>query len=315
MPLLNSQNLRRNLLGAIVLAALPFSLPYSVAAQQLPPLPIEFRPGELANPGRPGGRRRGGGSRGSCQEGLPLSAIAYADTQVITELGVTRTDEIVGTLTTIAQPSLLFYLPQALSNTPTEFILKDSSERLLYQGQLIGSTDGNGIVVAPLPVALSPNMPYQWSLTVDCNETERTTVSGWIERRSPSDSLANDLGEADSQNRAALYANAGFLQDALTELASLRKLRPDDAIVEREWQDFLTALDLSDLVNVPVLDCCVISDAPMELTEPTEPTEETLPEDSVEPSTVEEATEDIQTPTESSEPDTRTILQRARDRG
>ncbi len=256
------------LLPTVVLALLSLTFPSPSPAQQLPPLPVEFNPGRLTNPGRPGGRRRGGGSRGSCQEGLPLSAIAYADTQIFTELGITYTDELVGTLTTSAQPSLWFYLPQPLTNLPTEFILKDSNNQLLYQGRLTGDADSNGIVAAPLPIALSPDVPYQWYLTIDCDEAERTTVNGWIERRLPSASLANDLSEASAPNRAALYANAGFIQDALTELAQLRNLQPENQTIAQEWEDFLIALDLPELVRVPVLDCCTASNLSIEAAPP-----------------------------------------------
>ncbi len=250
--------IRQILIGAIALAALSLPFPQAAVAQNLPPLPIEFDPRELTNPGRPGGRRRGGGSRGSCGAGLPLSAIAYADTQLVTELGITDTDELVGMVTTLAQPSLWFYLPQPLADTPTEFLLKDSEDQLLYQGKLVGFTDSNGIVAIPIPIVLPPDMSYRWSLTVDCDQSDRTTVRGWIERQLPSVSLVNDLSEADARNRAALYANAGFLQDALSELARLRNLRPEDDAIAQDWRRFLTALEFPELVNVPVLDCCTV---------------------------------------------------------
>ncbi|MEM8501550.1 MAG: DUF928 domain-containing protein [Cyanobacteria bacterium P01_D01_bin.1] len=267
----------------LILATLSLLFPRPAIAQQLPTLPLEFNPRELGNPGRPGGRRRGGGSRGACSAGLPLSAIAYADTQIVTELGITNIEELVGMWTTQAQPSLWFYMPQSLANIPTEFILKDSSGQLLYQGELVGSTDGNGIVAAPLPIALSLDTPYQWSLTIDCDQSDRTTVRGWIERQLPSTSLTNDLGEASDRNRAALYANAGFLQDALTELAILRNAQPDDDAITQDWRSFLIALDFPELVNVPVLDCCIVGsvaaeevpdEVPDEVPEERAPTEE-----------------------------------------
>lgn len=310
---------KQTLLGAIALTALmlPFPRPLvrSAVAQQLPPLPLEFNPREIGNPGRPGGRRRGGGSRGVCSAGLPLSAIAYADTQIITELDITRIDEQVGMLTTQPQPTLWFYLPQPLASTPTEFILRDASSQLLYQGRLVGSTDSGAIVAAPVPIALLPNVPYQWSLTIDCDESDRTTVRGWIESRTLSDSLTNDLSEANARNRAALYASAGYLQDSLTELARLRSLRPDDEAITQVWQDFLIALDLPELVNLPVsASCCSVSNAPIEAPIP----EDLLIEESPEalPETAPEELRDLEEleELEQTERDTRTILQRARDR-
>lgn len=111
----------RTALFTILLGLLAALAP--VAAQPLPPLPIEFNPDTLRNPGRPGGRRRGGGSRGGCYDGIPLSAIAPASITTTEELGVTRTDEAVGSLTITAEPILWFYLPASLGDTRSKSVV------------------------------------------------------------------------------------------------------------------------------------------------------------------------------------------------
>lgn len=125
---------RSFLSGSVLAATVVFAGPVEGAiAQELPPMPIRFKPGELVNPGRPGGRRRGGGSRGGCAaDGVPLSAIAYSDSQTIQELGVPVVSESVGTFTTQAQPMLWFYRPQAISDeTQAELIVKDERNAVL----------------------------------------------------------------------------------------------------------------------------------------------------------------------------------------
>ncbi|MGB3297460.1 MAG: DUF928 domain-containing protein [Phormidesmis sp.] len=313
------------LLALIVAAFLPplFS-PRSASAQPLPPLPIQFDPDQIVNPGRPGGRRRGGASRGECSlnasSGSSLSAIAYARTVV--ELGIERADETAGALTTQAQPTLWFYLPSALSDqTQASLVVKDSRDQLVYEGQLSGKTDSDGIVSLPMPVNLEVGIPYHWFLTLDCGAEEssgessgefsdesfgeQTTVDGWIERRAVDAPLSRALSEANARNRAALYANAGFLQDATTELAALRLANRADVSLAQDWVSFLSTLDLSDLAAAPLLECCGLIDM-RSLSPQSTPTEPEISnpaeENSVEP----------KEPAE--EPDRRTILQRARDR-
>lgn len=312
------------ILSAVLSAFLPLLFtPRPASTQQLPPLPIEFDPRGLINPGRPGGRRRGGASRGDCPNASlapslssplssPLSAIAFGYN--VFELGIERTDETAGALTTQAQPTLWFYLPSALSSkTHASFAIKNSRDQLIYEGRLSGETNGDGIVSLPMPINLEVGVPYHWFLTLDCGEEESSgeqmTVDGWIERRASNAALNRALGEASARNRAALYANAGFLQDATTELAALRLANRENESLAQDWVSFLNALDLPDLAAAPLLECCGMIDArsPTPPTNPAEPEiSEPAEENSVEP--------EVPTP-EPIEPAQRTILQRARDRG
>ena len=282
----------------------------AASAQQLPPLPIEFNPDNLINPGRPGGRRRGGGSRGICQAGLPLTAISYADSRTVQELGVTSTDETVGMLTTQVQPTLWFYVPTALDDVATEFIVKNVQDQVVYEGRLSGETEGTGIIGVPLAAEMAVGTAYRWFLTVDCDETERVTVDGWVERRATGPDATRTLRQASARNRAALYANYGFLQDAVSELAVMRMVEPDDEAISLEWRRLLSALDLPELANVAVLPCCELADASAEV--PVE-VEVDVPVDvEVEEIEVLETVNEAE-PEESEDP--RSVLERARERG
>lgn len=291
--------------------AITLTLPLSPAtAQPLPALPIQFNPDTIQNPGRPGGRRRGGGSRGDCLSGnIPLSAIAYADSRTVSELGIERTDETVGMLTTQARPMLWFYLPSELSDeTETAFVVKDSRDQVLYQGQLAGETDRDGVVGLPMAVELSPGSAYQWFLTMDCGGGEQATVNGWVGRKSADAAMGQMLEGVSDRNRAALYANYGFLQDTLSELAALQLA--DAEANTQDWASFLSTLGLSDLSAAPLLDCCQLADAQAPSIEAEIEETEREEIEAVEPIAPEP--EETEAPEER---DPRTILERARDRG
>ena len=276
--------------------------PLPAIAQQLPPMPIQFNPDRLTNPGRPGGRQRGDDSLGICQGELPLTAIAYASSRTIEEPGILQTVESVGMLTTQAQPTLWFYLPEPLTDSATtEFVIKDGNDRVLYSGQLIGETDDSGIVSVPMAVDLALGAAYRWFLTVDCDDNERAVVNGWIERRAPDSTLSNLLAQASSRNRAALYANAGILQDALTELATLRLADLEDEMIARDWIGFLSALDLPELTVAPLLDCCQVG-----VVQPPVPAIEV--DEAVETNVELDEREPVSSPSEPS------VIERARDR-
>jgi len=91
------------------------------------------------------------------------------------------------------------------------------------------------------------------------------------------------------------------LQDAVSELAGLRLARSEDEAVAQDWRQFLVALELSELADATVFPCCELATGPAEM--PVEPEVEVVPE--------------VAEPVVESEPerDSRSILERARDRG
>ncbi len=299
--------------GVVSETFLDFSAQPAVA-QDLPTLPLEFDPNGSPNPGRPGGRRRGGGTRGSCQAGIPLTAIAPAQSTQEQVLGVTQVVETVGALTTQIQPTLWFYIPGNVGEVATEFVIKDSSDRVLYEGQLAGQTASSGVIGVPLPIEMAPNNAYHWFLTVDCDETERVVVDGWVERQGVGPDASRTLTQATARNRAALYANYGFWQDALSELAQLRRENVEDEAIAQDWRRLMEALALPELAEAAVLSCCEAVD---EVAVP----EAIAPEETTEEATPEEATIEIPAgmPAEAieieRERDGRSVLERVRDRG
>lgn len=281
---------RLSLLGTVSLGMLftPLVPLRSVEAQEsqrgpaLPPLPIQFNPDNISNPGRPGGRRRGGGSRGGCAaDGVPLTAIAYSTSEIGEELGVEVEIESVGSLTTQAQPLLWFYMPQAVSDDiSAELIVKDETDEVLYRGQIEGRTNDNGIISVPMAVELAAGSAYHWFLSLECDEADLVRVDGWIARQNSRPEVMRLFAQAEPRNRAALYANYGYVQDALNELAAMRLADLDNEAIAQDWVGFLNSLGLEELTAAPILDCCEVAgvdvDRPrIEEREVVEPAEET----------------------------------------
>jgi hypothetical protein len=232
-------------------------IPPAATAQPLPDTLAQFSPNRIVNPGRPGGRRRGGGSRGGCLADSVLTALTHGENQSFQTLGVTRTEETVGALTLHEQPTLWFYLPIALNDTSAATLtVKNDQGELLYSGNLVGETNTAGVVGVPLEIALSEGQDYEWFLALDCGEGEQDTVNGWIGRRAADSETIRTLMQAGDRDRADLYTTEGFLQDSLSELATARLNNPQDSAIAQDWTELLTELDLADVAPAPVLDCC-----------------------------------------------------------
>ena len=272
----------------LLIALIAFSTPLSLKAiaQELPPLPIQFDPTRT-------NAARVGNYEGTCEaDGKRLSAIAYTNptTQVANSA-----------LTAQAQPTLWFYSPFPIEAASATFTLSDAQGNSRYESMISEQTESAGIFSIKIPEAITLGVPLQWSLALNC-EGEQTTLSGWIERGELYPDLARMVEAVGERNQAALYASYGVLQDAITAIATLRLTDPENEILAQDWSTFLSALNLSELANEPILDCCQVG-AIEEIEEIEEETEQVV-EESEEVPEMEEPEED-----------NRTILQRARDRG
>jgi len=278
------------------------SLPTPAIAQDLPPLPIQFDTSQIINRGRPGSA-----SREQCNPNdSPLSAIAYLDPQ---------TQAPASTLTSQTQPTLWFYVPIPIKeNTEAIFTLKNSLGAPIEENKLSGQTDRSGIIGIPISTNLAIGDLYEWSLLLKCADNNQTILSGWIERKIVDSALKQTFEAVGDRNRIALYANYGFLQDAISGLANLRIANSTDPDLTQSWSTLLSDLNLSAIATEPLLACCQTANISTEEPETTEPeTTEQQPEtiERLEPEETETETPETETP----EPeDNRTILQRARDR-
>ena len=219
-----------------VVLGLSFLIPFTTAEAR-----ITFKPPDgLEAPGR----RVAGGSRSpqerNCSSGQnPLTAIVPNSNTG---------------LTTQANPTLFFYVPQ--TSATLELVLRDQDKE--YK-QTYKSSEKAGIVSIPFNQAsLEVGKKYRWSFSIICNPKERSKdkfVEGGIKRIKTEAQLTNKLATASPEERANLYAEAGIWQDSLASLAKLLYSNPNNAQLKAEWQALLTSksVGLDHLVSEPLV--------------------------------------------------------------
>lgn len=237
---------------------------------------IRFTPPSVPNRGIPTGRSRGGASRSkTCQIAKePLTALVPNANKSLTEIDnastanlknnsvelAKSTSESVWALTASDRPNFGFYVPYALnSNYPIEFVLQDEFNNTLYQNSLTLSKTVPGVMQVKLPNQVAPleiGKKYHWYFLVYCHADDPVYVEGWIERVAVNPNLRTKLEKATPREKAALYAANGIWYDALTNLARLRQMHPNDVALKADWESLLDSVGLGAIASEPILSCC-----------------------------------------------------------
>ncbi|PZV07807.1 MAG: hypothetical protein DCF22_21415 [Leptolyngbya sp.] len=210
----------------------------------------------------PVGIYRGGGSNRSLpKEGEPIVCPKAEPplTALVPFEEQERPDKLppsikVWSYTTAAHPTLWFYMPYTKNQAiPVDLTVVDD--------------DSLAIVIPPIPVQLSnkpgiiavripPSAPvleigkrYRWALTLNCasdaNTSNKIQVEGVIVRETPNAAAMAELATAKGVQKAVIYAENGFWQDALTTLAELRQKNFADSTLKSDWQSLLESMMLS----------------------------------------------------------------------
>jgi hypothetical protein len=146
-------------------------------------------------------------------------------------------------LTTVADPTLFFYIPQ--TSAPTlELIVQNEHDQEIYK-QKYKSSNKTGIISLHLPVnSLEINKQYKWNFFVICNPGDKLQnqfVAGLIQRVLPNPTLAKKLKQAkNKQEWAALYASVGIWQDTIATLTQIRYKYPNNKELASEWKGLIT---------------------------------------------------------------------------
>ncbi|NJN85461.1 MAG: DUF928 domain-containing protein, partial [Leptolyngbyaceae cyanobacterium SL_7_1] len=113
---------------------------------------------------------------------------------------------------------------------------------------------------SPPPLAL--DRPYRWefSLGLTPSPAQNPRVDGMIKRISLEPTVVAQLNAATPLQQAAVYANQGIWQDALTILAHQRQLAADASLVA--WTELLASVGLGAIAPTPMLHCCPSQAAP-----------------------------------------------------
>lgn len=243
------------------------SQPSQPVTQRQKDEPERFVPPTPPDLGAPG-QREGAASRGACPKiAQPLTALvpvtksASGEQQQVKQLAMTSS-ESVWSLTVATHPTFWFYVPYAPPSLKSvEFALQDEQDEDIYR-TTVDLPAVPGIVSLSLPANSKPletGKPYHWFFKIYCNPQTTSVpifVEGWVQRVTPTPSLANQLKTATPQKRIDLYAEAGLWHDALTALGELRQANPQNANLTANWNKLLHSVGLADIASKPIVKCC-----------------------------------------------------------
>ena len=173
--------------------------------------------------------RMGGGTRGT------------GDALVVTVL----TPEHMGQ-TAQAQPSLYWYLSHAVPAARYEFVIMSEEDYDPLVETALEGIDTAGIQrirLGDYKVSLKPGIPYQWSVSVIIDNTQRSAnilSSGMIEYVESSPVTTDAAGAA----RIGEYAEAGLWYDALQSLDEQIAANPGDARLQQMRSSLLNQVGL-----------------------------------------------------------------------
>jgi hypothetical protein len=234
----------------LVLARVPETVERNKIATSSPRKKIQYKSPKPPNRGAPG-KRGEASSRTPCfQNDLPFTALVPSMTL--------EGKENVWGLTSMQQPTFLFYLPFAPTCSVARFILQDDKGKMIYQTS-VEVPEKPGIVEVKLPsnIALQDQAIYQWFFRVRVTEKPRTVadiyfLNGWIQKTSLKPEIIQRIESSSPQEKSYLYAENQIWYDALSELAQLRAVQGKDETILEDWKSLLEAVGLDAFAKQPI---------------------------------------------------------------
>ncbi len=226
----------------------------------LPPPPDRGAPGQ----------RKGAASRGGacpCVEKSLTALVPVTKTWRQSQGGTSgmTPSESVWSLTVAEHPTFWFYVPYSPKSLRSiEFVLQDQKDNDIYR-TLVTLPEMPGVVQLRLPstsTRLEIGKMYHWffKVKIACAPPNQLGVEdyveGWVQRVTLSPTLTRQLEAATPQQRIDLYAANGIWHEALTTLAELRMVNPEDTILKADWNDLLQSTGLADIASKPIVHCC-----------------------------------------------------------
>ncbi|NEQ75398.1 MAG: DUF928 domain-containing protein [Okeania sp. SIO2C9] len=159
------------------------------------------------------------------------------------------------TLVTLAShPTIYMYVPE---NTAIagEFILKDSSQKIVYE-KLLPVSNSQGIIRIKIPnnqPELKVGENYNWTFSLSCEGSGHgTVVQSSIKRVNPNPNLTQELQQTSESDRWLIYSDTGIWHEKLDALAEKISLNPNDNKLKSEWQNLLNSVGLNDVATEPL---------------------------------------------------------------
>ncbi|NJM71039.1 MAG: DUF928 domain-containing protein [Scytonema sp. RU_4_4] len=204
--------------------------------------------------GAPVGRRQGGARRNGCPDlKQPVTALVPGERTVNESISFLA-------LTVSEYPTFWVYLPDLPTNLRSgEFIFQDERGKNIYKTPL-KLPDRSGIIGISLPqnpqYALKQDNKYQWYFKVYCGNSQNTSdyyyVKAWVQRVTLTPNLESQLKAAKPGEYRAYAANQ-IWQDALTNLADMRRTNSGSSTLAQDWNDLLKAVGLEEFAAAPVV--------------------------------------------------------------
>ncbi|WP_375510707.1 DUF928 domain-containing protein [uncultured Nostoc sp.] len=205
--------------------------------------------------GAPTGRRKGGTSRDGCTAlNMPITALVPGEE-------IAEESKSFLTFTISEYPTFWVYVPELPKNAVLgEFILQDENDKNIYKTS-ISLPQKASILGINLPhnshSVLKINKNYQWYFKVFCGNPQQMSeyfyVKAWIQRLPLNSDLESQLKRTQSKEYAT-YALNQIWQDALTNLATLRRSNPNSHLFTEDWTLLLKNIGLAELATAPILE-------------------------------------------------------------
>lgn len=208
-------------------------------------------------PNAPTGRVKGAAGRGRCPTiNIPLTSI------------VPTNNQYTGGFTVEGHPTFWFYVPYYFSEklSSAKFILLDAGKNTVFR-KTIRLPKTPGIIKIRLPYKLETKKTYSWYFSIICDQqkpSRNPSVKGWIQRVEPTEKLIQQLngiaqqqnGVTKQQHKYLAYIENNIWYETLTNLAESRRNDPLEQTFHDDWDALLKELDLPELAQEPIVNCC-----------------------------------------------------------
>jgi hypothetical protein len=160
-------------------------------------------------------------------------------------------------LTVASHPSIFVYVPQTNAQNGF-FSIQDEESNYFYQ-TTIPLPKQSGVIEVHLSdevPALEVGKNYKWSLAMICRqylEADSPFVTGWIRRVEPNKAISNISSSQVSLDMLNKLAADGIWYDAVSTMAKLRQLHPNNRNLVVSWQRLLEHSELSAIAYEPLL--------------------------------------------------------------
>jgi hypothetical protein len=157
-------------------------------------------------------------------------------------------------------PTFFFYLPQPNAEL-AEFILEDENGNLIY-AQALTIKNLSGVISVSIPA--NANVPplevgknYIWKFSLVCDREDRLSDKverGFVRRVELSADILGELENADPRQKTFIYAKNGIWQEALSNLAAVRRANPNNPVFKTDWESLLDSVTLGEIAKEPIVE-------------------------------------------------------------